>query len=210
MDPIKALKAAKAAAQTLMETERSLRAQHAALLAERKDVTAAHAAESECVANLGHLVDGRAARWAQQHGVSMVRQLGGHRELSGSPGSTVERDVPPQLPSWGQLGTPLAFEDLCGLAPALVKARLTDVVHASGARFGLPAAERTAKLEELDRQIAEVETTHSHLVADAGGVGITLPLLDAVQARREAEAREQGRARDLADERSRGVYAVEA
>ena len=50
-DQLKALRAAKAAAQTLVETERTLRSQHTALLAEHMAIEAAPRALEELLAD---------------------------------------------------------------------------------------------------------------------------------------------------------------
>lgn len=205
-DALSAVRTAVAAAKTVTSAEAELRAQHAALRIERKGIIDAAASEAECVANLGRLVDAKAEEWARAHAAACVRALSGETEVRGTAPPYIERRVPPRLPSWGDIQGTLRFEDLCGLAPALVKARLSEVVRDSGARFGLPAEERKARLAALDAEIASLEDQHVQLVEGAASVGITLPLLDSVAKRREAEASEVERAARLVADRERGVF----
>lgn len=203
-----AVQAAVAAAKTVRSAEAEIRTQHEALLKERKGIRSGYASEAEIVANLNRLVDQRAAEWARDAGARTARSLSGETEFRGHP--LKEHPVPPNLPRWGDLHGTLTFDDFIGLAPEVVKARLAAVVHNSGARFGLPAAERAARLAEVENAIGEAEAQHEALVSGAAAVGIDLPALPAVAERRERERAEKATADALAEERARGVYTVGA
>jgi hypothetical protein len=201
-EALAALERATVAAGELAAAERELRSQHVTLTKERAAVISAHPSEAEILANMNKLVDNLAASFAREHGVGFVRALGGHRESRiGDGGRVVETAVAPGLPQWGPIGTPLSFEDLVGIAPDLAKTRLREIIHSSGARFGLPVAERAQRLAELDQAVQEAEAQHTALVEAAGKVGITLPLLEAAKTAREAE----GRAEKLGALRVRGA-----
>jgi len=203
-DAFSTLKAAKEATQKLSESEAALRAQHSALLQEKRDITNSLASEAETIGNLGRLVSEAAAEWTRVHGRGIARDLSGHRDVH--PGSTRERFVAPRLPSWGDLQGALRFGDLVGLVPDLVKSRLAEVVRGSGAKFGLPAEARAERMREIETEITSIEGQHEALISGAAEVGIVYPLLDAVRERREAEALTTKRAAELAEARSRGEF----
>jgi len=199
---MKALRDAKAAAAKVTETEQSMRDRYATLVTERTTIATASPSLDELLTNARRLVDEAAARWAERCAREVVRTIGGYTEAHG-PTGTPDRVVAPSLPRnrYGSEPDSLGLEDLCGLAPALMKERLEQVIRGSSARFGLPAEARAQQLDELDRQIAELASQHSELVDAAAEVGITLPLLEAVRARREAEARRIEREQEIARQR---------
>jgi len=201
-EAIKTLRAAKAAASTLVETERTLRARHAELLKERHDVATAHASQAECVANIARLVDQAAADFAAKFGGSVVAAVGGHSELVGHPGAAEEREVPPHLPRFGDIGSPLDFRALCAFAAPLVKDQLGAIVKSSKVKHGLSRKARAAKLAELDQELADVEAQHTELCDATHGLGLDLPPLAAVRERREAAEREGRREAQLAADRA--------
>ncbi|MBX7185020.1 MAG: hypothetical protein K1Y01_07730 [Vicinamibacteria bacterium] len=208
-DALVTVRAALAAAKTITQAEDELRAQHGALLYERKSIRAAYASEDEVIANAHRLVDEHAEKWVGTHGTGIVRQLSGHEKHRGD-GSSRQVRVVPSLPSFGDLQGALTFHDLCALLPEVMKKRISEVVHLSGARFGLPEKERAAKLAEIDAAIAAVEEQHQAIVAGAADVGITLQQLDAVRERHEAAARQAALDRELAEQRARGEFLVTA
>lgn len=111
----------------------------------------------------------------------------------------------PRLPRIG--GEHVDFRFLCGAMPELMKSRLEVVIRTSGAEFGLPAASRAEKVAEIDRQIASIETMHTQLVDAAAAVQIVLSCLPTVQARRDAEGRQQEIERERAAARAAGLSA---
>lgn len=210
---VELVKQATAAAGRLRAAEQALRDKHAALVRELRDVVTAHPAMEECEGRACRLVDEARDELIRNLGTGIVRAVGGHRELSGAPGSTEERDVPPRLPSWGPTpqgasGPPLTFRDFCAVDPDRAKVFLVAAIRGSGARFGLPREARAAKLAELDEQVGAVEAQHTALVEAAGKVGIALDVLPSVRERREAEARERDRAESLARQREAGIFPV--
>lgn len=208
-DHIKTLRAAKAAATTLTETAAALSAQHETLLTERRSVVEASGSLDEVLVNMRRLVDEASVRLSDRVALTLVRTVSGYTEQRHG-GTADQRIVHPHLPPnrYGALPDSLGLEDLCALAPELMKSQLERVIRASGARFGLPSAERVTKLAELDAQIADIETQHTELIDGAADVGIVLPLLDSVKERRETIARREARDRELAAERAAGVFTV--
>lgn len=98
---------------------------------------------------------------------------------------------------------PLSYDDLCGLAPDLVKAQLANIIRSLTIAPGLPAPDRVRELLAADGRKRQIEDQHTEVVEAARSVGITLPLLPAVQARRDAEARQlksEAHARELQEQ----------
>jgi hypothetical protein len=197
-DVTKAIRALKDSALKVADTEPAIRERHSVLTSERSRTWSAPGSRDEVLANNVRLVDTTCAGWRQDHGAMVLRQLSGYRELRvQAVGTDREREfesvVRPCLPSFhGVLQAPgaLTFRDLCGLAPAVVKDALSAMIAATPeSAFGLPEAKRTARLAELDAEIADVERQHTELVDAAAEVGIHLPLLDTVRARREKDAK---------------------
>ena len=205
-EPIDVIRAAKDATHQLTETERTLRATHAQLVAERNAIDRAPKAAAECLANLTTLVDADAERFAGRIAWSLVEATGGYTELR--PATGRQHEVAPRLPTIGDDQGRLTFQDLCGLVPTLVKSRLAEIIRGSGMEFGLPASTRAARLADLDSQITGLEAQHTGLVDAAAEVGISLPLLPTVQERRDEEARSAERERALAAERAGGIFSV--
>lgn len=205
-DHIKAIRDARAAAVKLTDTEKSLRAQHAALVKERTSVVETIRSLDEVLANMERLVDQAASKWGSDFGRTVAIEASGYTEIRS--GGLPDLEVRPRLPPFPGGGNRLNFEWVCALAPSIMKTRLAEIIRQSGANFGLPAEARVAKLAEMEAQIAEVEAQHTSLVDAAGEVGITLPLLNTVRERREAEALRLERERELAAQRAAGIYPV--
>ena len=109
----------------------------------------------EVLASMEALVDRKAAEWAKTFSGHIVRASSAatRRRALHNPYAP-EDHVRPQLPRFGDGRTGLTIEDLCGLDPSRVKTQLAGIIRQSGARFGLPVAERAAKLAELDESIS--------------------------------------------------------
>lgn len=206
-DELKALRAAKAATASLNEAEAGLRAQHTALLQEKKMIGLSLASKEEALANMNRIVDAKAAEWAKGRGVGIARDVSGHKDVF--EGTTRERFVHPRLPHWGDAHGTIHFEDLVGLVPNLIKERLAEVIAQSGARFGLPAEAKAKRLAEIENELTAVEAQHLALVEGAGECGLKYELLAVVRERREAEALATQRAAELAADRARGIFTVQ-
>ena len=185
-DPLNDIRAAKVAAERLVNTERSLRAQHTALVDEWDKVFGALRSREEIQATAAQLVDDRHAQYVRDHGFSWTRQLSGSCEVAveglGSKRERVyERKTPPRMPEVSGLYTTpgaLSFTDLCGISPEAVKATLQEMIASQPVdQFGLPPAARTTKLAELAAQIAEIEARHRQWISGASSCGIDLPAL---------------------------------
>ena len=210
-DEIKILRAAQDAAVKLTTIEQTLRDRHATLQTHRRHVFHALRSRAEILANEERLVDEAHARWWSDRGAACLAALSGRDELRvDGLGTERERErvrhVAPQLPTIESLvAAPgaLTLTDLCGLLPDVVKGHLRAAIEAMpDERFGLSGQARTAKLAELDAEIADVERRHAELVDSAAEVGIALALLPAVQERRTEQARRTERERELATARA--------
>ena len=183
----KAVAAAKAAVIKVNETDQDLRARHVTLTKERLAVATAPPPLAECVENSRHLVEQAAEKWANDYGGIITNAVAGGVQYSG----TKESPRLPALPTF-RISRTLELEDLCGLAPKLVKEHLEQAIRAAeNQRFGLTAAEREKKLAEIDEELALIEEEHSGMVAAAAELGVQLALLDAVRERRETEEAEE-------------------
>lgn len=211
-DNIKVIRAAKEAAVKLTETEQTLRQRHEERVQVRYRTWSALSSRDQVIADASGLVDRTSSDWRELHGSGWVRRLAGYREIKvDAVGTWREREhevaVRPQLPelhSVLQAPGALTLQDLCGLAPALVKESFTAMIHAvPDDRFGLAEPERAMKLAELDAEIAEIERQHTEIHDAAAEVGINLPLLKAVQDRRAEEQRKAERERERAAMRAR-------
>lgn len=200
-DAINDIRVAKEAAATLKAHADALADRHQALVKDRTAIATASPALEEILANMQRLVDEASARWNESHTRVLIDFIGGYNEPWSTGGV---RTVPPQLPANRphEGRDAIGFEELCGLAPELMKARIERTLRAADpAPYGLPVDERTRRLAELDAEIAEHEAAHTQLVDAAADVGIPLPLLPAVRARREQEAAEAVRQAELARQR---------
>ena len=150
------------------------------------------------------LVDSKSKDWAATFARHIVRHVGGHQR-QGVADTTRMYHAPPQLPRFGDGRIGLTIEDLCGLDPQRVKDRLAGLIRQSGARFGLPAKDRAAKVAALDKEIGETEVAHTELVDASAEVGITLPLLEPVATKREREQELQARAAELEEARRKAA-----
>jgi hypothetical protein len=200
---LQTLAAAKRAAVALTEHEQDIAARHAERTRERERVHAALRPKAEVHANTDRIVDQRAAKWLEDHGVMVTRELSGYDEFAlDGYGNMRARRRAPRLPHIA--ADRLDFATLVALAPDVVKRRLHAVIDAQPpTSFGLGDADRAARLAELDAEIAELERLHCELVHAAAEVGITLPLLPTV-AQRQAEAAED-QARERARAARRGI-----
>ncbi len=210
-DEIKILRAAKEAAVKLTTLEQTLRERHATLQQQRHHLFNGLRSRAEIVVNATRIIDEAQARWWRDRGAACLAALSGRDELRVSGiGTELERErvrhVAPQLPTIESLvAAPgaLTLTDLCGLLPDVVKGNLRAAIEAiPDERFGLSGEARTAKLAELDAEIADVERRHAELCDAAAEVGIALPLLPTVQERRTEQARRQERERELATARA--------
>jgi hypothetical protein len=165
-----------------------LREQHAAAVKARGRIAAALEPIEIIVSNMRRLVDEAASRWAGEEARAMAWAF-----TSGLVTRSDERLFVKRPGLWDGPSGHLAFHDVVGLVPELVKARLETILRSSAFETGLPLEAREPAIADADRTIAAVEDLHTRLVDDAAGLGITLPLLPAVQARRAAEEARQAR-----------------
>lgn len=184
--------------------ERALRDKHAALTRERQTVESANRSREEVLAESDRIVDDLAAKWTDDHGGRLVSCVSG--ELRSLPsGTTGLRRARPELPSL-RPGDALSLEDLAGLFPDLLKARLRAIIEAQPAKvFGLAAAAREQRVAELAAELAAVERDHELLVSTAVEAGLTLRHLDRTESRLRAE--QEAAAREAALQRERDVIA---
>ena len=204
-DDLKALKSAIEAGRKLRATEEALRAEDARLGREIKAIEHANASQEEVIDAMRRLVNQERARFLE-FGRGLVSSLTPHSEARGRNDSTL-RKVPPRLPNFSLDGK-ATVDFVIGMLHKHVAESLEEVIRECGANFGLPAAERAAKLAELTEQRTVVQRQHTELVDAAAEVGIVLALLPAVKERREAEALELERQRELEAQRAAGIYPV--
>ncbi len=202
---LQAVAKAKAAIGELATTEASLREQHKNLLRARQRTQSQIRSVDEVVASMEQLVDEVAQRWGQRNGKTLAKECSGYMAPGVASGRM--RPVKPNLPrlSLSDSGA-LRLDDLCAFVPDLLKERLAAMIRASDAPFGLAAEAQAAKLAELEQEIVEIETEHTATVDAAAQVDISLPLLDAVRVRRQAEQAKADREREEAELRRKGLY----
>lgn len=188
-----ALREAKAATAKLRQSAADLAAKYAALVAERERVKRRLAPVEECIANVRRLVDEARDEWVRKNKGRIARSLSGGMDFVGDS----ERLVKPALPKFDPPPYSLTLEDLCGIAPDLVKASLERAVRGSGADHAASAGAREKRLAEIDAELRLLEEQHTSTVDGAAEVGLELDLLPHVRAARD-RAREGGRVPSIA------------
>jgi hypothetical protein len=177
---------ARAAGEALKATAAGLVRRHTDLNKERGTIWLAPAPQAEALANAERLVDQAAREFASTHGRRFALDLGGGPKVI--EGTTRYEHVGPHLPAFGPIGSPLSFETLCGIAPALVKARIAEILKGAGP-FGQPASARESRIAEIDREVASIEAEHRVLLEGAREFGVELEEIPVVKARQYTEAR---------------------
>jgi hypothetical protein len=129
------------------------------------------------------LVDARAAKWADDHRALVVRKVSGGRRLgSTADGREAIKRTPPRLPDFDGR---FVFDDVVGLAPDLIKARLRALVLAEpDAAFGPPEPERAAAVLMLDAELDAIECDYAEMQTLASTLNLTLPELPGAENRR--------------------------
>jgi hypothetical protein len=202
------LTAARSALSELHELDAELRAQHAAALQERSRLTSSPPPLEEVLANMEQVVDRAAAAWAEEHGQSLLRNLGPGLRMKADGALTPER---PGFPSYF-VTNPFTLTHLVGLAPDIVKQRLRQILSGVEYQPGPATADRERLLVEADAKIAALEHEHEQLVLEAGALEppVTLELLPSVKVRRQKEARRAELTAREREARERAQQAVEA
>jgi hypothetical protein len=180
------LQGARDAVKELGDVDRELRAQHAQALKDRSHITSAPPPIEEVLAAMEAVVDAAAARWAEEHGWSFVKNLGPGFRVKTSGELVPER---PRLPDYLTHGlNPLGFDDLVGLFPDAMKARLREILAGVEYQPGPATADRARLVREVDERIVSIEREHEQLVEAAAALEppVTLALLPAVKQRRAA------------------------
>lgn len=187
------------------DTERQLREQHAVAVKERDTIVNACAPREEVLAHMEHEIDLWAAKWAQDHGFGLVLNLGPGHQVT--PDGTLAPRAP-KLPDSFYGNVPML--QLLGIAPAVVKARLAQIIKATPYDEGPPAADRARFYAAADARVAELERQHTDLVDAAAALDppIALTLLPVVAERRTAEAEKRKRNATADEDRRRREAAV--
>lgn len=190
---VQQISVARAGVQQLAECDRQLREAHAGACQARARLEDSLEPPEKIIANMIALVDEAAARYATEHGDSIIAAFSGHLEAQ-SDGTLQERK--PRL--YDHYLHDLTFRDLCGLAPALVKARLTEIIRGHEYEAGPALSERGVALEAAKERIRQIEDEHTKLVDAAAALDppIMFELLPAVRERRLQEAARRQRERD--------------
>lgn len=191
------LHAAKGAAATLTTAERDMRRRHEELTRERDRTEGLLQPMDEVIANMQQAVEAHRRRFDERR-QSVVAAFSSRMELSRQ-----DNEFHRKRPTGRFLEGPLDFDVLCGLVPDLVKVRLEEMIRATPVNvFGLSSGERKERIAALDAEVADVEKQHTELVDAAAEVGIALPLLEAVQQRRDEEKRQRQRENELQRQRA--------
>jgi len=196
-DLVGRLAGARSALDELHGTDKTLRAMHEDLQAERRRLCGARPPKADLIAEAERQVDAIAAAWAAANGPQLVDAIAPRVDVT--PGDAVRGTVEGNL-----LLAPFAVDvlTLLALAAGPVKQSLRAIIAATEYAEGPPMSERVPLIAAVDAKLADVEEQHSSLVDQAAALGIALDLLDAVRLRRAraahlAEVRER-QARELA------------
>jgi hypothetical protein len=191
------LQGARSAQAQIETTTRDAREKHAriretveAKLRARDEARDALPPDGELDAHVRRLVGAYAQAWLNDHGLGVLLQLAGQLsrlELNGRTSTRMGHPALPLAPS-----EPLPFGLQAALDPEGMTARWIALIRAVPHQSGSPMAQRPAVLEQLDRELVELETLEDQLAIDLG-----VPRRpEMVQRERDAE-----RARQLEAER---------
>jgi hypothetical protein len=166
------MSAAKGAVQMLHETDRALRDEHAAALAERSRIAHALPPLAEIRTRLAAEVDRLGREWRRSH-ASDLAAVARPEEISLAAGARFANAIG---------AVDLGF--LCALLGDSLKASLAVVVNGAAGETGPALADRPGLIADLDKRIADLEREHAALCDEARAAGITLELLDVERGRR--------------------------
>ncbi len=177
----------RAAAQKLIDADRSLRERRDALKRERLSLEGANASKEEVLANVDRVVDQAAVAWSAKFAGSFVLSLSGELVFDG----TKPRRLSPRLPNIGDRTGAATFEDLVGMFPEQAKARIRKIVsEVKNVSFGPREADRVRRLAEIEAELESVSREITDVAHAAKAVGITLPSMAEIeQEERNAAAR---------------------
>jgi hypothetical protein len=151
-------------------------------------------------ANADRIVDATGARFRDEWGRSMVRQMSVRFEETSS--GKIRRSAPSllNLPD-GQ--NPLV--PLCAFFPELMKAEFHRMIDEANVD-GIPAADREAQIAAIDEQIRQLEDEHLDFVEQAGKMEppVTIQPIPEARARRQHERE----VRDAKDEAARQMREI--
>ncbi len=188
--------AARQALAAVRDSEQELRSRHAALVVERRATEAALRDRAGVLADVDRLVDEVGERWLALRAQTIADHVSGALRESATRAEL--RRQRPALPDFG----PLNLEALCALAPDSVRHQLRAAVDGLAEKnFGLPEDGRSARLAELDAEVAAVERDHEALVVAASEAGLELRHLDTTASRLRAEREAAEREAELARQR---------
>lgn len=134
-------------------------------------------------AHADRLIDEWAASFAGTHALGIVDSFS--RRLERDADGRL-REVPARL--WPGLGGPLTPFQWIALDAEAMKAAAHRLIDGATYEPGPVMEDRPALIEATEREITAAEAEHTRFVDEAAELGITLPLLPSVKARREREA----------------------
>jgi hypothetical protein len=175
---------ARSAVQDLHQSDTEQRQAHEKLKAERTRLISAPPSRQELIRTAEGQIDAIARAVALELSPRLVSALAGRIDVEAS--GKINGHVPGNL--FDALPALVDARVLIGLMPAVVKARVGEIIQAAKLEAGPPMADREQLLAELDVRIAEVEEQHTALCDQAAALGLTIPLLDDVRMRRAQAA----------------------
>jgi hypothetical protein len=135
-------------------------------LRERDQARDALPVDSELDEYVRSVIGGYAQGWLNDHGLGMLLQLAGQQnrlELNGRIMTTMGHPSLPLSP-----GDPMPFGLQCALDPEAMTARWIALIRRIPHQSGSPMAQRPALLEQLDRELEELEPLEDQLAIDLG------------------------------------------
>ena len=168
--------------------------------AESVQARAALPPPAELIATAERLVDERGAQWWEKNEYAFFSGLAGH------PG--FEQGRPAELPVPAH--APMPDGARCALEPATMKALYREAIRARRYEAGLPAAERPARLEQVARELAELQALEEQCVDQANEDGVRIDHRPEVSQRRETERRQREAAEASAADRRQREAAIDA
>jgi hypothetical protein len=168
-----AIQGARSAKVQIETTTRDGREKHARIretvetkLRERDQARDALPVDGDLDEYVRRLIGGYAQAWVNDHGLGMLLQLAGQQgslELNGRIQTTMGHPRLPLSPN-----EPMPFGLQCALDPEAMTERWITLIRRIPHQSGSAVAARPALLEQLDRELAELEPLEDQLAIDLG------------------------------------------
>jgi hypothetical protein len=185
--------ATKSAVAELRQETSGLEAEDAAAVAEAGALHANDAPDADLEKGAREFGLAQRAKLKAGHGTAWRRLAGRFGPTASSPFAPVL--VGPELPDF-LVGAPVTWEALAGVFPDLFAQFVVEVAATPDFQAGPPLAARPARLAAIQARREQIAAKHTAICDEAAELGVQIPLLPAVAARRSQAAQSLARAQE--------------